>query len=261
MTPAPAIAHTPARTIDEIIARLTDIIDRSRREPSGLGRLGYFAALYRKVTISVKEGIQTGRFEDGARMERLDMNFANRYLKAYDLHRANQIPTASWRLSFEAAGHWRPIVLQHLLLGMNAHINLDLGFAAVETCPGDQLLPLKRDFDEINRVLAELVQPVQDEIGEVSPWIGFLEKIDSKANDAIINFSMDRARASAWNFAMKLNSLGEDERFAAVKTRDQGVVELGQRVYKPGRVILPLGLLAIRLRESSDVAHVIDVLS
>ncbi len=258
MTPSPAIAHTPALTIEEVIARLTDIITLSRQEPS---RLGYFAALYRKVTISVKEGIRDGRFEDGARMERLDVNFANRYLEAYDLHRQGAQPTASWQISFEAAGHWRPIILQHLLLGINAHINLDLGIAAVETCPGDQLLTLKHDFDEINRVLADLVQPVQDEIGEVSPWIGFLEKIDPSADDAIINFSLDRARASAWNFAVKLNSLGEDEQIAAMKMRDQDVAALGRLVYKPGRVVLPLGLLAIRLRESNDIARVIDVLS
>ncbi len=257
MTPAPAIAHSPARTIDEVVARLANIIDVSRRKPS---RLGYFAALYRKVTISVKEGIRNGRFEDGARMERLDVIFANRYLEAYDLHRNGEPPTASWQVSFEAAEHWRPIVLQHLLLGINAHINLDLGVAAVETCPGDQLPPLKHDFDEINRVLADLVQPVQDEIGEVSPWIGFLEKIDPHADDVIINFSLDRARASAWGFAVKLNSLGEDERTAAVKLRDQDVAALGQLVYKPGRVILPLGLLAIRLRESNDTARVIDAL-
>jgi hypothetical protein len=258
MTPAPAIAHTPVQTIDEVIARLTDIIDRSRREP---GRLGYFAALYRKVTISVKEGIRSGRFEDGARMERLDVNFANRYLKAFDLHRHGSLPTQSWQVSFEAAGQWRPIILQHLLLGINAHINLDLGIAAVETCPGDELFPLKRDFDEINRILAELVQPVEDAVGEVSPWIGFLEKIDPSADDAIINFSMDRARASAWNFAVKLNSTGGDERLAAMKMRDQDVAALGRLVYKPGRIILPLGLLAIRLRESNDIARVIEVLS
>ena len=47
----------------------------------------------------------------------------------------------------------------------------------------------------INRLLAELVQPVQGDIGEVSPWIGFLERIDPSADDAIINFSLDlRAR-------------------------------------------------------------------
>ncbi|MGH9834934.1 MAG: DUF5995 family protein [Blastocatellia bacterium] len=258
MTPAPAIAHTPARTIDEVITRLTDIIAFARQKPS---RLGYFAALYRKVTISVKEGIRHGHFEDGARMERLDVNFANRYLEAYELHRKGELPTASWQISFDAAEHWRPIILQHLLLGINAHINLDLGVAAVETCPGDQLLPLKHDFDEINRVLADLVQPVQDEIGEVSPWIGFLEKIDPSAGDAIINFSMDRARASAWNFALRLNSMEGDERIAAVKERDLDVAALGRLVYKPGRFVLPLGLLAIRLRESNDIARVTDALS
>src|SRR5574341_281185 len=147
--------------------RLTDIITISRQEPS---RLGYFAALYRKVTISVKEGIRSGRFEDGARMERLYVNFANRYLEAYDIHHQGEQPTASWQISFEAARHWRPIILQHLLLGINAHINLDLGIAAVETYPGDQLLALKHDFYEINQVLAELVQPFEDAVGGVSPW-------------------------------------------------------------------------------------------
>jgi hypothetical protein len=251
----------PAQNIDEVITQLSQIIDHSRSEPNRLGRLGFFAALYRKVTISVKQGIQNGRFEDGARMERLDVNFANRYLEAFEIFRKNQIPTQSWNLSFEAGAKWRPIILQHLLLGINAHINLDLGVAAVETSPGDQLPQLKHDFDAISGVLADLVQSVRDAIGGVSPWIHFLDKIDTKVDDAIINFSMDRARASAWNFAVKLNALSPDERLLAVKTRDQGVAALGQRVYRPGRVLLPLGLLAIRLRESNDIARVIDALS
>lgn len=245
------------QNIDEVIARLSKIIDRSRSESS---RLGYFAALYRKVTDSVKQGILNGRFEDGARMERLDVNFANRYLEAYELHRKGETPTAAWQVSFEAAGHWRPLILQHLLLGINAHINLDLGIAAVETSPGDQLASLKHDFNSINKLLADLVQPVQDEIGEVSPWIGFLEKIDPSAGDAIINFSMDRARASAWNFALRLNSLGEDERIAVVKQRDQEIAALGRLVYKPPGVLLSLGLTAIRMRESNDIAKVINAL-
>jgi len=257
MTPGPATSRTPAQTIDEVIARLAGIIDVSRREPS---RLGFFAALHRKVTISVKQGVLSGRFEDGARMERLDVSFANRYLEAYELHRRDETPTASWQVSFEAAGQWRPLILQHLLLGINAHINLDLGIAAVETCPGDQLPPLKHDFDLINKLLADLVQPVQDDIGEVSPWIGFLEKIDPSADDAIINFSMNRARASAWNFALRLNSLGEAERTAAVKQRDQEIAALGRLVYKPPGVLLNFGLLAIRMRESNDVARIIDTL-
>jgi hypothetical protein len=252
------LGQNPAENIDEVIARLTDIIDISSREP---GRLGYFAALYRKVTISVKHGILNGRFENGARMEMLDVNFANRYLEAYELYSKGETPTASWQVSFEAAGHWRPLILQHLLLGINAHINLDLGIAAAETSPGDQLPSLKQDFDMINKLLADLVQPVQDKIGEVSPWIGFLERIDPSADDAIINFSLDRARSSAWNFAVRLNSLGENERIAVIKQRDQEIAALGRLVYKPPGVLLNLGLLAIRMRESNDVSRVIDTLS
>src|SRR5215475_286696 len=252
------LAQNPAQNIYEVIARLTGIVDVARQEP---GRLGYFAALYRKVTISVKQGILNGRFEDGARMERLDVKFANRYLEAYDLHRKGETPTASWQVSFEAAGHLRPLILQHLLLGINAHINLDLGIAAVERAPGDQLAPLKHDFDMINKLLAELVQPVQDKISEVSPWIGFLERIDPSADDAVINFSLDKARASVWNFAVRLNSLGENERIAAVKQRDQEISALGRLIYKPPGVLLNLGLLAIRSRENNNIAKVIDTLS
>jgi hypothetical protein len=42
----------PAHTIDEVIAQLDEIMARSRRENS---RLGFFAALYRQVTIMVKD--------------------------------------------------------------------------------------------------------------------------------------------------------------------------------------------------------------
>ena len=77
----------PARTIDEVIEHLDDVIALARSEKS---RLGYFAVLYRNVTIKVKEGILAGSFEDGARMERLDVAFANRYLDALKRYRQGE---------------------------------------------------------------------------------------------------------------------------------------------------------------------------
>src|SRR5215475_13948552 len=109
------LAQNPAQSIDEVIARLTDIIDISRQESS---RLGYFAALYRKVTASVKQGILGGRFEDGARMGRLDVNFANRYLEPHDLHRIGSAPPPSCQTAFVAAAHGRRRILQHLRSGI-----------------------------------------------------------------------------------------------------------------------------------------------
>ncbi|MDX2043305.1 MAG: DUF5995 family protein [Acidobacteriota bacterium] len=247
-----------ANTIDEVIARLTEIIDQSCQRRS---RLGYFAALYRKVTIKVKEGIANNLFQDGERMARLDVNFANRYLDAYELHRQGKHPTAAWQVSFEAAEQWRPLILQHLLAGINAHINLDLGIAAAETSPGERLSLLQSDFEKINDILFSLVQPVQDEIGEVSPWIGFLEKIDPSADDAIINFSMKVARDSAWRFALRLNALDEKDFAGAIERRDEEIAKLGRLVVAPPGIVFKSGLMVIRLRESSDIPRVIDVLS
>jgi len=200
LAPQPGLA----RTIDEVITQLDDIIARCIQESS---RLGYFAALYQRVTLKVKEGIAEGRFEDGPRMERLDVAFANRYLTALNQSRIGQQPYLSWLTSFKAAASWRPIILQQLLLAMNPHINLDLGIAAAETCPGDELPSLQHDFNEINDILAGLVGQVESEINEVSPWINLFDHIDPKADSAIINFSMDKARASAWDLATTLAPL------------------------------------------------------
>jgi len=108
-----------ARTIDDVIARLGDIVTYCRRTGS---RLGYFPALYRKVTIQVKEDIAAGRFDDGARMETLDVRFANRYFEAFDQHRRGAMPTRSWAYGFAQAESPEPLILQHLMLGINAHI-------------------------------------------------------------------------------------------------------------------------------------------
>src|SRR5215207_8262817 len=116
--------------IDGVIERLGAIIkDCIARKD----RLGYFAALYNRVTIAVKEGIAKGKFDDGARMERLDVLFANRYIAAYEAYRAGELPSTAWFKAFNAAQGPGPIVLQHLVAGMNAHINLDLGIAAART--------------------------------------------------------------------------------------------------------------------------------
>jgi hypothetical protein len=163
-----------ARTIDEVIDQLDEVIARSMREQN---RLGYFAALYRKVTAKVKEGIAEGRFDNGPRMEQFDVTFANRYLTALGQFQRGEQPSLCWLASFRAAASWRPIILQQLLLGMNAHINFDLGIAAAEVAPGEELPSLEHDFNEINIILAGLVANVMSEIDEVSPWIGLVFRL------------------------------------------------------------------------------------
>ena len=223
-------------------------------------RLGYFATLYRKVTRKVKEGIAQGFFDDGPRMERLDVTFADRYLGALELWQRGAEPTRAWRVAFQAAGRWKPIILQQLLVGINAHINLDLGIAAAETAPGAEFPPLRDDFDRINEILFSLVRQVQDEIGEVSPWIAFLDRIGGRVGDEIVRFSLEIARNEAWAFGCELAAVPLTHWPSLVELRDRETALVGERVLSPG-FWLSCGLLVIRARESNDVAKVIRVLS
>ena len=58
-------------TIGDVLDALDRLVDRAMEARS---RLGYFAAIYRQVTTRIAEGITTGAFEDGPRMERFDVS-------------------------------------------------------------------------------------------------------------------------------------------------------------------------------------------
>ena len=244
-------------TIDQVIQQLDDIVDRTKRENC---RLGYFAALYRKVTLKVKAGIREGFFEDGERMERLDVIFANRYLEAFEQHQKNIPPTQSWQLAFETAKHWWPIVLQHLLLGMNAHINLDLGIAAARTSPGDAVHGLKNDFNKINEILAALVDGVENELAQIWPVLGLLDYTAGKTDEVLINFNMKIARDHAWQVAEKLAPLEQTHQMSAIKELDNRIAVFGRVILHPGFVISTVNKI-IRLGERGTIGHIIDLLS
>jgi len=253
----PSFTLGNAASIDEVIEQMNLLIEWSIQNQS---RLGYFAALYRLVTIQVKQGIRTGYFEDGPRMERLDVVFANRYLDALQAYFHGRPLSESWQLAFTQTDNSRLLVLQHLLLGMNAHINLDLGIASAQTCPGDTIHALHQDFLAINRILASLVDEVRSDIDRISPWIGLLDHISPSASKALINFSMEKARDAAWDFALSLAPLPEDQITTRCHEKDKQVYGIGNLVNRPPGIIFQTGLFLIRLRESTDIGKNIRML-
>jgi len=213
----------PAHHIDEVLQNLDRIIDDAITKES---RLGYFPALYRKVTLQVARGISEGQFEDGNRMGRLAVLFANRYLDALELYHQGKGVSASWQLAFDVAGQWWPIVLQHLLLGINAHINLDLAVAAAATAPGAQLSELKSDFNRINSILAALLESVKAELTTIWPLLGLIDRFSGTSDDVLINFSMSKARDCAWLAAERLSAADVVQQESLVKQLDGRVVRL-----------------------------------
>jgi hypothetical protein len=246
-----------ANGIDDVLRNLDGIIAgcKAASDP-----LGYFPALYRQVTLTVKQGIASGYFDDGPRMDRFDGLFASRYFTAYDAWRSGGQPTKSWLVAFQGTQSGQLILLQDLLLGINAHINLDLGVVAGETFQGAALAGFHGDFDKINQILAALLPKVESTIGDFSPLLGLLAQLGGKDAIEVLDFSLDAARDDSWLHAQILALQPPSAWPLTVQALDDKVSFLGKVVAQPA------GLVASAVRiihdtESKDVPAIIDALN
>ncbi len=245
-----------ASNIDEVLAILSQIIAdcAARRDP-----LGYFPALYRQVTLRVKAGIEQGFFDDGPRMDRFDARFANRYLAAYEAFTTGGLPSKCWQVAFGATRSGKTIILQDLLVGINAHINLDLGVAAGEAFQGAALQGFRGDFDKINQILAALVPPVEAVIARFSPLFGILERLGGRDALEVLNFSLDAARDDAWLHAELLALQPPVLWPLTIQALDRKVAFLGRLISQPGGLV-GRAVELIRETESQDVPAIIAAL-
>ena len=244
------------QTIEEVIAQMDAIIEHSLEANS---RLGYFAALYRKVTIQVKKNIDKKKFANPELMARLAVTFAGKYLTAYEQYHNGEKPTAPWDIAFGASKRRYPIILQHLLLGMNAHINLDLAIASSETSSGTDILGLKEDFMQINDLLASQIPIVLKAINKCSPFIGLISFFYKDTEEKVTHFSLEIARAYSWLLA---EDLAVGDTFLQKKLIDKTIGEVSELANKllhtKGWVKLLIFIVAIA--ESNNIRKNIEAL-
>lgn len=246
-----------ASNIDEVLAALDRVIATAIAEHS---RVGFFAALYRQVTLRVKQGIADGMFDDGPRMMRFDTVFANRYLDALDAWESGGVPSKSWRFALNATRRSDLIILQHLLLGINAHINLDLGVAAAQVAPGDTLPTLHGDFQRINQILGALTDDVKRVLEQFSPLLHLVDGFGGTVDDAIVNFSLSAARDDAWLHAQVLAGLPVSFQGTTIFVIDTKTALLARLVADPGRILTAV-LDTVNLEESEDIPAIIQALN
>jgi hypothetical protein len=246
-----------ATTIDEVIEFLDKIIENSKLEQCAMG---LFTTLYREVTVQIKNGIGNGSFQNPERMEKLDVIFANRYIKAYYQFKAKEKCSECWEFSFIKGEEYWPIVVQHLLLGINAHVNLDLGIACAQVSTPESIFDLHSDFNKINEILSNLVEGVEKCLVEIWPTLTIILKLSGKIDNFFIDFSMKTARDGAWKYATEFVLLPEDQREASIKERDVKITKIARFVSNPGYLVSGVFKL-IRLFERGNVAQKIIELS
>ncbi len=226
----------PASNINEVITELDIIVSKCLTENN---KLGLFAALYRKVTIRVKEGIAAGRFDDGVRMEQLDVIFANRYLEAYQSFQKGEKPTTSWLITFDAAKNPHLFLIQHLFAGMNSHISLDLGVATAQTAGSQPLAVIENDFNEINNVLSDLVDEVQKAMEKTSLMMLAIDFLGGNKDEKLARFSLEQFRKRAWDIANRLYGLENEALNEQIQAIDKKTTLENKLFTNVGSSLLP----------------------
>lgn len=230
---------------------LSDTVEQLRAIALGAtDASGYFAAMYARVTRQVADDVRGGRFRDPAGMAEFAMAFAGYYLRALD---DPATAPRCWTGAFDVADQRGLLIVQHLLLGMNAHVNHDLPLVVVDLADSrGSLQAMEEDFRTINEVLAATQPKILRDLGRMARWVGVAAWA---GGDRVFNFSLTAARDQAWRSAVRLHGLDAAERPDDVAELDDLVAVLAYLVTRPSPPLgwlVPLG----RLLEQRDPAVV-----
>lgn len=197
-------------------------------------RRAIFLGCYTMMTRNMLAALDMSRFHDPRWVRALLEHFAAYYFDALAACEAGD-PAAPvvWRRTFAAAGRPKTRALQNLLLGVNAHVNYDLTFAVADLLAGEwaglsepERKLCYEDFCQVNRIIAETVDEVQDEVLErYAPAMDLVDKLLGPLDEWIAARMIARWRDEVWQNAVRwLETAGEAERAAVRQKVEQGAL-------------------------------------
>jgi hypothetical protein len=182
-------------------------------------RRAIFLGCYRLMTRNMLDAIEVGRFHDGVWVSHLLHRFADYYFAALDRFEQDEPNTPPvWKLAFDATRDENVMTLQHLLLGVNAHINHDLVFSLYDLLQAewaaatpDQRAQRHADHELVNRIIGETVDAVQDQIVErYSPWTDLMDKLLGPVDEWFASRLISHWREDVWDNALRYLALSDD---------------------------------------------------
>jgi len=197
--------YVETERVPEVLKRLGDVQAAAEAHPLGLrDGLACFNHLYTVITSQVQDDYLDGSFSNGDFITRLDVAFANRYLRAVDEH-VDGSP-APWRCLLKLRSDGRISPLAFAVVGVSAHVNFDLAFAVVET--GEQMGRLSLidhdDYQHLNdiffREMRRLRQHFEDPAERRFERALGLTTLENLIGDAVVVI----ARYLAWEKAKRL---------------------------------------------------------
>jgi hypothetical protein len=240
-------------TIDDVLRTIDQIIGWAIKAESPIG---YFAALYRRCTLAIREAINEDVFDDGHRMEELDVAFGRRYFNALNayFHPAEyQGLTLPWAVAFVGDQDGQAIILQHMLAGLNAHITFDLGLALLATA-ANSLDTLTNDYNRVNVILCAQIPGIVKVVEKLSPDLR-LSRWLIPDEVGVLKEALTKLRRGAWLFAIYVAMHPQNARPKTLH-QEAWTAALSSWYLQPSEqwTGLPRLIRAIAQHESDDVA-------
>ncbi len=245
--PAPVV-----HSLDEVIERLTAYLERFDRERS---RLSVYPTIYLRVTEGIKAALAGGHFEDPEWMTRLDLQFASQYLRIIENFLSGNLDAlpGCWRIALQAAVRGDTIVLQDVVLAVNARLNHDLGLALYYSGFLDENTEVRtRDYKKIHDIFAASINPVQTLLAaKYSSVIGFYDRISGTLDEMVVDFAYTQARDNALENAFELGRATSQQEFEAqVEAMDWEASQLAQKLLLRSTILGGWVIAALQYFES-----------
>lgn len=246
-----------AEKLSDVRERIHEILTYCQEKESPLG---YFAALYTTVAKAIEDSIINKEYDDNEQLARMDVNFVNYYIHAMNCAFSDQPAPAHWQIAIDAAKKPDFLVLEHLFIAMNAHINYDLSNAANDTVPTDRMLDFRQDFFRVNKILFSLLDRVQTDVSYIFHPLKWYLRFGRQLDDKIIALIMGQMRGDAYEFTCVLSLCNEVQKEQINKEKRDLVVKLSQKIIFHKSWIINAIIRLARLLERGSVTYKIDQL-
>ncbi|WP_116108904.1 DUF5995 family protein [Lewinella sp. IMCC34191] len=198
-----------------------------------------FLGCYRMMTGGMLEAIDANVFHDREWISELLHRFAGYYFDALTCYDCGDRVPEVWRHVHEVSAKQDLREVQHLLLGVNAHINYDLVLTLCDMLerewndlPPEQRKIRYADHCRVNEVIAGTIDRVQDQIlAPNDPVMGWLDRACGRLDEYLIAGLIRRWREEVWQRARTL--LTETDAMGRERLRK----ELEADVLRRGRLL------------------------
>ena len=255
--PSPQVSWqplVPATNIDDVVRNLDKIIDWAIREQS---TIGYFAVMYKRSTVTIRDALAKGSFTDRPLMERFAVQFAQRYFDAlnayfnpFDFPGDYNGLTLPWEVAFVGRELGYSTMLQHMVAGLNAHIQFDLGVITAEVVPST-IDTFQHDFNLINELVISQVRNMLKVVYELSPTLRWTRWLIPAP--LLIARVLRKFRRSCWSYATYLMENPDKYRIQTVNQMSWTAAQCAWYLHPPQYWrITPTVIGAIARFESRD---------